>query len=265
MKFMLRTIVFSVAISSGLLSSVAFAGDDPCGNFDFTGGLACKIEVSGGCSAQCQPFNFEVGCTGQCVAVAQPACVDTCGVSCLKECDPALLDCFEGCHAECDAPVQSACEKKAGKDCANTSKAQCDIHCKAQCKVPSSTCEEHCQSCCTGGCNTQVNYDCDYSCIAKLQGGCDVQCQKPEGALFCNGQYVHASDITACVSSLLTKGITVDASATATCNVNGCNLDAAVSGCSTSGVAPVTGYGGAAFGAVALGLVVARSRRKRSK
>src|SRR5262245_11916871 len=46
----------------------ADAGPNPCGNFDFSGGLNCKIEVSGGCSIQCTPLQFEASCTGQCTA-----------------------------------------------------------------------------------------------------------------------------------------------------------------------------------------------------
>jgi hypothetical protein len=262
-----RSIAGAAALSLSLVAVPANAGDEgPCGNFDFSGGLSCKIEVSGGCKASCTPFKFEVGCTGVCTAKPQPACVDTCGEACIKECDPALLDCFEGCHNECDAPVMEECKSKGGTDCSNTAKAQCDIHCKDSCKVPPSDCQEHCESCCTGGCTTQVNYDCNYDCFADLQGGCEAQCEAPSGAIFCNGQYVNASDITACVTYLLEKGLTVDASASLSCDLSGCKGDAGIGlgGCSTSSADPIgTGLGLAGFGATVVGLAVASVRRRR--
>ncbi|MBM4360443.1 MAG: hypothetical protein FJ096_20240 [Deltaproteobacteria bacterium] len=50
-----------VAAALALTAAPALAQDSPCGNFDFSGGLDCKLEVSGGCTAQCQPINFVVG------------------------------------------------------------------------------------------------------------------------------------------------------------------------------------------------------------
>ncbi|MBM4360442.1 MAG: hypothetical protein FJ096_20235 [Deltaproteobacteria bacterium] len=162
--------------------------------------------------------------------------------------------------------MQAECEKKGGKDCPASSKAQCDIHCKESCKVPHSTCEEHCNSCCFGGCQTLTNYDCDFDCFAKLQGGCEVQCQKPEGALFCNGQYVYASDVTACVNYLIEQGLTVQGSGKLTCDANGCDVEGAISACSASPADPVgTGLGAFGFGTLALGMAARTVRRRRTR
>src|SRR4051794_22951892 len=84
-----------------LLASPALA-DDPCGKFDFSQGLSCKIEVEGGCTADCTPLKLEAGCSGGCTVAATTACVDDCGTQCVAMCDPAHLDCFAGCHSECD-------------------------------------------------------------------------------------------------------------------------------------------------------------------
>ncbi len=220
-----------------LLTTSSFAQREdagPCGKFDFSAGFDCKIEVEGGCTAQCTPLSFKAGCSGGCTASATTDCTGSCGTQCLAECNPELLDCFAGCHAECDADVQAQCEAKGGQaDCAEQAVAQCDMHCEASCEVPPSSCQDHCVSCCNGGCQTQVNFDCDFDCFAELSGGCDVNCSRPEGALFCNGQFVNAADITGCINWLLTeKGIEVDVSASASLNCSGgnCDLGAALDG-----------------------------------
>lgn len=239
----------------------------PCGNFDFSAGLSCKVEVSGGCTAQCTPFKFEVACTGKCNATADTKCTNDCGTQCVAQCDPKLLDCYAGCHTECDQPTTDQCtQKHPNEDCVTMAKAQCDTRCKEACKVPSNNCEEHCNRCCTGACTTQVNFDCDFSCRAELKGSCQAHCDKPEGAIFCNGQYVNASDVKSCLSYLATKGIKVDVSATASgsCSGDSCNGQASVkaSGCaaapgSNDGVAGALGVIGVALAA---GLVRRRRR-----
>lgn len=272
MKVASRLIAAVLATLPLALAAQTAHAADPCGKFDFSqGSFSCKIEVEGGCSASCTPLKFEAGCTGGCTAMASTSCVDSCGASCIQECDPQLLDCFAGCHAECDEPLKTECmNKHPDDDCVGLAVAQCDIHCKDSCEVPPSNCEEHCNSCCTGGCVTQVNYDCDYQCFAELQGGCDVQCEKPDGALFCNGQYVYASDIDACIEQLATQGIEVDVSARGQveCDITGCTSDGTTTACATSnaglGAAGAGGLG-AILASVAFGLVAERRRRRQNK
>jgi hypothetical protein len=280
-----RTIMFlsSLSIALGFAAADARADDagqaGPCGRFDFRAGIACEIKVSGGCSADCSSFKFEAACSGGCTSMSTTTCVDDCGTQCIKTCDPALLDCFVGCHAECDDPTFMQCQQKhPTDDCQTTARAQCDVHCKDSCKVQPSSCSEHCTKCCTGSCDTQVNFDCDFSCFAEVKGGCDVQCQRPEGAIFCNGQYVNASDVQACISYLATQGINVDASArgSVTCDLNGCHAEgdasaglnvppiaqAAAKGCAlTPGSADSTGAGG--VGLALSFLFMAQRRRRR--
>src|ERR1019366_2553290 len=66
-----------VAISLGLAvtaTSTARADDagNPCGAFDFSQGIDCKVEVSGGCTADCTPLKLEVGCKGGCTTEVPP-------------------------------------------------------------------------------------------------------------------------------------------------------------------------------------------------
>jgi hypothetical protein len=114
-----------------------------------------------------------------------------------------------------------------------------------------------------------VNFDCDFDCFAELSGGCEVNCQKPEGALFCNGQYVNASDIGACINWLLTnKNIEVDVSATASveCSGGNCDLGAALDGgaCTVSaGLGPDVPDAEGLLALMMLGLGVTTVRRRR--
>lgn len=261
------------AVPVTLAAQSAFAAD-PCGNFNLDyiskNGISCKIEVEGGCTAQCTPLSFEAGCTGQCTGTATTDCTASCGTQCVAQCDPAKLDCFTGCHEECDAPVQEKCAAtNPGEDCVSIARAQCDMHCNTQCEVVTDTnCQEHCQTCCTGSCTTQVNYDCDYQCFATLQGGCDVQCEKPDGALFCNGQFVNAADVDACITFLANQGITVDVTARGEvkCDLNGCDGtgSAAAGVCSVSNV----GMESAAASTLSLGvlgLAMGLGARRRKK
>jgi hypothetical protein len=238
----------------------------PCGFFDFSEGLSCKLETSGGCTAKCSPLQVTAACTGGCTAsITQTNCTSNCGAQCIKECNPAKLDCFVGCHAECDAPVEAQCTQKGGvKDCKVQAQAQCDMHCKDSCKVPPSNCDEHCNSCCFGSCDTQANFDCDLACTAKVQGGCDVACKKPEGAIFCNGQYVNATDAKACITYLATRKIKVDTSASGSLSCTGtdCAGIGTVKGCSTG--ASANGYGYGMFAVLAMTLTRLVSRRRKS-
>ena len=244
-------------------------GANPCGNFDFSAGIDCRIEVEGGCTAQCTPLHLEAGCEGQCTATAEVACVDDCGAACVAMCDPSLLDCYAGCREECDQPLIAKCEQqKPGEDCVSIVASECNMHCTEACEVPPSDCEEHCNNCCLGSCTADVNFECNFNCFATLEGKCEAQCDAPSGALFCNGQYVNASDIEACISYLATQGVDVDVSArgSLSCGLDGCEGSSDSSlGCSAAPGASASGVSGifAALGLAGLaGFFAARRRRR---
>jgi hypothetical protein len=259
-----------LAFASGPARADDAGANSPCGTFDFTatGGFNCKIEVSGGCTADCKFLEEELACAGQCKVSADTTCVNNCGTQCVAQCDPAHLDCFVGCHNECDGPTTTECQQKNPQaDCVNLAKAQCDNHCNESCKIPPSNCQEHCNKCCTGSCTTQINFDCDATCFFNTDTDCKVQCTQPSGAIFCNGKYVHASDIQACIDWLATENIKVDVSArgSLTCDSTGCKNAGSVSGCAASPLttAGMTGWIGVGILATAAG--IARARRRRSR
>jgi hypothetical protein len=265
--------LLTLALPLTLAASVARAQEEPCGKFDFSAGINCKIEVSGGCTAHCTPIQFEAGCTGGCNADVTQTCTNDCEATCVQPCldaGPQNLDCNFGCHSECDETCVTKCnESPSGDDCVTQCKGSCNIHCKSACAAPSTMdCVQHCRECCHGSCDTQVNLECDLQCFARLEGGCKAHCSKPEGALFCNGQYVFASDIKECIAYLATKGIKVDASASASgsvkCGLSGCESDgetkSSVSCSAAPGESSPLGTSGVAAAVAALGLAAARRR-----
>jgi hypothetical protein len=259
-------VLLALAIPLTTSHADAAGSPNPCGNFDFTQSVSfdCKIEVSGGCAADCTPIKLEVACGGGCNVSTTTVCENDCATKCLVQCNPQALDCFAGCHHECDQPTIDECtQKHPNADCVKEATAQCDMHCKSACATPPNTCQAACSECCHGYCTTHYNFDCDFQCLADVQGGCSVQCQEPSGAIFCNGQYVHASDVQACIEYLATQGITVDVSARAsgTCDLHGCTGTGSASGCAAS-PGSANGLAGAlAFGAAAAVAGAIRSRR----
>jgi MYXO-CTERM domain-containing protein len=88
-----------------------------------------------------------------------------------------------------------------------------------------------------------------------MKGGCEVACDAPDGALFCDGQYLAVSDLPACLEYLATNfKIEVKGSASA-------SASASSAGCSVAdGPAASLGWLSAAFGA--LTLLGTRRRRR---
>jgi hypothetical protein len=172
---------------------------------------------------------------------------------------------------------QRLCQKNhPNDDCVTQGKAQCDLHCKDSCKVPDTSCSEHCTKCCSGSCTTQVNFDCDYSCMADVEVSCKAQCSRPTGGIFCNGQFVNATDVEQCVSYLATKlKIDVDVSASASasgsssCGPGGCEATGdGKASVKASGCAAAPGSNNGVAGAIglvtALGVLAGIRARRRA-
>jgi hypothetical protein len=104
------------------------------------------------------------------------------------------------------------------------------------------------------------------SCETMLTGGCQTQCTQPQGALFCDGQYVDTgNNLQQCISDLKSAlNITVQASASGSCSGNQCMGEAQASAsCSASGAgAAQAGGEGLLLAGMGFGLV-AFARRAR--
>ena len=105
---------------------------------------------------------------------------------------------------------------------------------------------------------------------------CRAQCQKPTGGLFCNGQFVNATDVQQCVAYLATKfkidvDVSATASATTSCGPEGCSADGKAAA-KASGCAAAPGSNNAVAGALGLvgilglvGAIRGRQRARRSR
>lgn len=288
-------VAFATAVPF-LASSAAYAADDDikgiaaCGNIDVKASAQCKAEVSGGCTAQCTPVHFEAACsatvdvskcTGSCNVKAEASCTATCQGSCETKCngDPSI-SCSGACALDCDASCDSQCSgeaagSKAQADCKASCQGSCHGRCEASCKVNPPDCKTKCESACNGSCEAKVNAKCDIDCSkavvaecsAKLEGGCKTQCEQPNGAVFCDGQYVDAgnnlADCEAALNAWLKAHVDVSARGSASCSGSSCQAEGEASAsCSVADVrsnGALSGVGGLAVAALA-GLFARRRR-----
>jgi hypothetical protein len=217
-------IAIATFASLSLASGVASAGTRAdCGNIELTAIGECHFEFEGGCKAQCEPVRFQAACDGQCNAEVSVDCNVGCQASCEADCQvqPASFACNASCRADCEANVQVLCEPD-DQECITYCQADCNANCDASCSAvpPQADCQAQCQGSCAGSCETEANFDCSVSCSADIRGGCEVDCDEPAGALFCDGQYIAVQDLPGCAAYLLDNfqvELEFEASASATC------------------------------------------------
>lgn len=266
-----------------LIPSTAEAASlSSCGNVFVAGEAHCEVYVEGGCVAMCEPVSVQascaadlkVNCDGMCTGSASVECKGSCEGDCQARCsavEPGEFSCAADCQASCSADCSGRCAAESDQaHCEASCKATCSGSCDAECEVtpPSANCEASCQASCEGSCHGQANIDCQVDCQASgfaeceadLEGGCEAQCMKPDGALFCDGQFVNTSNLKDCVAAIQAAlGIEVYANGSASCEGNSCMAEGEI-GCSCT----ADGSGDPALaGLFGLGLVVAIRRRRR--
>jgi MYXO-CTERM domain-containing protein len=269
------------------VAATAYAAPVPeCGNIDFSAGVQCSVEVSGGCTTKCTPVNFElqcsadltVQCNGGCNVMAEASCTGSCNTNCQAECTAnAQFDCQASCTGSCNADCSGQCTTAENKgQCEASCKANCSGSCDSSCQASGSAdCNAKCTGSCQGQCKAEANADCQINCqsmgYAKcesdLTGGCQTQCSQPEGALFCNGQYIDLSNssLDDCLGALLaTYEIKANGYSYGSCDENGCSGKAGGSvNCSTANVG-AGDYALGSFGALgAIGVALSLTRRRR--
>jgi hypothetical protein len=293
MKLGLSLAATSLCLALGVWSGTAHAGLSSCGDIDVEADAECKVEVKGGCTAQCEPPQLELACSaklqascsGKCTASAEASCSASCDVDCKAKCavDPGSFECSASCKADIDAHCAGECKGEASGsqahgECVASCKASISAECDASCEgtPPSATCEAKCQGSCEGSCTGKARVDCQVDCqadgYAKCEGDlklkCEGECTKPEGALFCDGQYVdHGGNLKDCITSLnawLKAHVDVSAQGTASgsCANNSCEAEAegeAKASCATVPGGPAGG-GIALVGMMLAGAAIARRR-----
>ena len=250
-RFFLNASFGALALAAPLFSaSNAFAGTT-ChtsrGDVTIKDISTCHFDVSGGCSAQCTPVEFTATCSATCTNMPVTTCTNTCETKCSTSCTtaPTTFSCKDYCTTDCTASCMASC---TGDGCTASCSASCDTQCTQRCTAhPGKTdCTTECGDSCTASCTVEANIKCDTDCTAALTGGCTTKCSDPQGALFCDNQYIDISSVSDC-------DFTLDVSASGTIKA-GCS--AAPGGSSPFGLP-------AGLAAMAgLGLLVARRRRR---
>ncbi|MCA9715798.1 MAG: hypothetical protein H6713_01695 [Myxococcales bacterium] len=264
-----------------------------CGDIHIEAEAQCTMELEGGCEIMCEPIALTASCSAElrvgCEATCQPLefeaqCAVDCQAACMGECDvdPGNFDCEASCGANCSANCSASCEAEASgsearAECEASCEASCDVDCGASCEgtPPSAECSGKCEASCEGECYAEVRGGCYVECQrdgyidckADLQGGCEAECQKPEGALFCDGQWIdHGNNLDECVAALQALfEIMVDGYAYAECDGNTCEAGAGGSiACNCSATTDVSQnrQGGALALLLGIGLISARRRRR---
>jgi hypothetical protein len=225
----------------------AHAGLAACGDIHVEASARCEVLVEGGCVAHCEPVSFEAACAaelhancdGECNASASVDCRTSCEADCSGRCevDPGSFDCRAECNADCQGSCSASCSSN-DSECRAACEATCSASCDGRCEAtpPSAECNAKCEASCEGSCEAEANVDCQVECQADgfamceadLQGGCEAQCQKPEGALFCDDQYIdHGGNLEECINSLQAElNIEVEGYAEAECANGTCEAEA---------------------------------------
>lgn len=284
MKSPLTYLLGALALAAPLLApgtAEAATSLSSCGNVFVAGEASCEVYVEGGCVAMCEPLTVQascaaelkVDCDGQCNADIDVECSGSCQADCKGRCevDPGEFSCAADCQADCSADCKGSCAADSDSArCEASCKATCSGSCDAQCSVtpPEADCEASCEASCNGSCEGKANIDCQVECQAdgfadceaRVEGGCEAQCTKPDGALFCDGQFVNTSNLKDCIAALQAAlGIEVYAEGSASCEGNTCMAEGEI-GCSCS----ADGTGDPALaGLLGLGVLFAARRRRR--
>lgn len=240
-------------------AAVAAPASGACGDFSYLTDGSCEVLFSGGCQASCTPLSFTAVCDAKCTISLDASCSASCESDCTGQCtvDPGRFDCEASCNTSCEAGCTTQCAEDAA--CVTTCQGQCSGQCTAGCTVeaPSASCDLRCKASCEASCNVEANADCYGTCSADLQGGCDIQCQDPDGALFCDGQYVNiSSGFDNCMAFI--KDLSVNGS----CTGNTCSATVKCSAAPSPGSdrSPL-GAAGVAGMVMAVGLMASRRRR----
>jgi hypothetical protein len=124
--------------------------------------------------------------------------------------------------------------------------------------IANASCQEQCQ---------QSSYQ---QCRSDESSDCTTQCNTTGGAIFCDGDYVGASDVESCVTALnevLTVHITAAANGTSSCSGNECTAPGAATVACAAAPGGIGGSGGGlpwALGAAFAAGIAGNRRRVRS-
>lgn len=300
-----RSILFSMVVTSlvwAFGSAPAAAELEACGGIFLSGDAGCEYRPREECMTECKTVAVEQSCVAElynecetsCTTTASTECEDTCTTSCVDTCTTTVTtnppSCIDLCLADCDKGDSDFCGNSTRRGaCGRCAKHNCAKKCERRCgdepepeKVTTvtecmPTCTNACSASCTAKVNTQCQVDCQersyVKCEETMVERCETECTKKGGAIFCDGQFVNASNASSCADELLAK-IDIEIDLDIDVDIDEAGNDAAdtagdVGDSVDDNICSVTrvGGGGLTGGLIALPLLVlamVRSRRRRA-
>ena len=294
MSFRIRSIVSAsvLLLGSSLLPSTAHAKAlDKCGSIFLSASSSCEFKPTQDCTSTCATTSVEQvcaqktfsTCSANCTATDTTTCTQTHSQSCATECDTiAAKSSHEVCTSECSNNcTQGAVSKgnfggdqdKCSRNCGHDCNSRCD---SCSTTDQSTDCTTKCMSVVQNECMEEVTRDCVLSCQTDnyttcqtdTVNTCTTTCHDKGGAIFCDGQFIEASDLQACADQLATEfsfniDVTAHVAVTGDGTVTTTNNDGSKTTAKCSFSPSTSGHSGLALGALAvLGIAVNRRRRR---
>lgn len=234
-----HVLVCSALALAGLAAvrpSAARADLEACGGIFLSADADCQYQPKEECMTECMTVAVEQACVTQeydecqtsCTQTASTECESGCTTSCQDRCTttattssaPTCMDlCLDDCRSDDD---EGYCGRSAHRNaCGRCQQHNCEKRCEAKCgdesKQPKVTtvteCMPTCSSACSASCTAKVNTQCQVDCQERTYTQCEqtmveqcqTNCMQKGGAIFCNGQFVNASNAQSCADELLGK------------------------------------------------------------
>lgn len=232
-----QSVLLSAVAMSGVWSfgsSPAHAELETCGGIFVSGDASCGYRPEEECTTECMTVAVEESCVVEVYNACESSCTTTASADCEASCETTCVDdctttttttnppsCMDLCLQDC-GDGGGSCESATHKGaCGRCGKFNCQKRCEAKCgdepepaRVTTvtecmPTCSKACMASCTAKVNTQCQVDCQEktytSCEQKMVERCETQCTDKGGAIFCDGQFVNATDVRDCADELEAK------------------------------------------------------------
>jgi hypothetical protein len=216
------------------VSSPAHAALDACGGIFLTSDASCSYVPKQTCETSCQTTAVEqsciaslsTACESSCTEQATTSCTSDCQTSCVQDCQATPQSSRDLCRSECGSDCDTNCANADSAICADSCGHNCDSECENHCNDDDQDvdCATKCGTTCDGRCTATATVSCQEdcqtmqfeSCQTTTVQQCQSDCHDQGGAIFCDGQFVNASDVQDCAAQIeAAVAIHIDLSAAA--------------------------------------------------
>jgi MYXO-CTERM domain-containing protein len=196
---------------------------EKCGDVFVSGDASCEFVRDRECEEHCEVVSVEQSCTAElyhscennCTAETSTTCTETCSPVCVQVCseEPTPKTSAGLCRSDCAHDCNTKCAgAENGERCHSACSYTCNKQCGNRCREDDQevACEERCTTACDGTCTstsvTACQIDCQTtqieSCQTTVVEKCRTDCRDKGGAIFCDGQFLNASNLEDCADEL---------------------------------------------------------------